>query len=448
MTRRIPAALGIVVVIAAVLSLHQLVPMVAMLARDSGAFDSVIWLLVGASVAQLAAGIAIAVGWVHARFALLAWTVVAVAVAVLARDMVATDTTTTGLVIMYVEALAGPAIAWLVPLFAGDLPPAPRIPRAHLVSSTPQLTAERDTAAIAARRFDVGVTLVGIGLLSIVGTVLARVSIVLMFVSAGSGGGSYITDLVFAGYEVLVGAYAIIAARRLLDPTVEGQHAHRALVTYVLLDIVGSVVRIGLMVGYQIIAGHLSNDMMTMVLVQWIASGVLGFVIPLLLWGYARPALAYRADGPPTPPPASRLAAVPAWAVLWFAPFLLARVFMSPLIDMSASEVSAGVFHWILIACGIQGAVHLVAAIATFVAHRVAAARTDDAPRDSGARRIARIAATIGVVNAAGLIACWVILIVGADRSILFRQQLPVGPLVQLVVCTATLAWILRARSR
>ncbi len=432
MTRRIPAALGIVVVLAAVYSLHQLVPMVAMMWRDSGDFDSIIWLLVGASLAQLAAGIAIAVGWVHARLALLVWTASAVAAAVLAREVIASDTTTTGIVIMYVEALAGPAIAWLVPLFAGDLPPAPRIPRAHVVSSTPPLSAERDTAAIAARRFDVGVALLGIGLLTIIGTVLARVSIFLMFISAGTSGNGFIVDLIFVAYEVFVGAYAIIAARRLLDPTVEGQHAHRALITYVMLDVVGSVVRIGLMVGYQLIAGDLSNDMMKMVLVQWIVGGVLGFVLPLLLWLYARPALAYRAEGPPALPPPSRLAAVPAWAVLWFAPFLVARVFMSPLIDTSESGGSAGVVLWILIACGIQGAVHLVAAIATFI----------------GARRTARIAALIGLVNAAGLIACWVILVVGADRSMLFGQQLPVGPLVQLAVCTATLWWVLRQRSR
>ena len=150
----------------------------------------------------------------------------------------------------------------------------------------------------------------------------------------------------------------------------------------------------------------------------------------------ARAALADRAPEATdahAPTTAPMLTGVPAWAVLWFAPLLLARPLIAGALDVEGA--SSVVLVFIGIACGVQGVVHIVASIAAFIAQR-----------DERARPIARIAALVGVAGALALILCWGVVLFGLEPFERFRQETPVWPLVQLFACTVTLWWTLRKR--
>ena len=441
MTRRIPAALGLVIVLVGAHQLAQVAPMFAMMMRDAGSLPWIIWLLVGGAAMQLGAGIAIAIGWRHARLVLLAWTLFAVFTFIFARDLLGLDATG-GTTVVFIELLAGPAIAWLVPLFVGDTAPEPRIPRAHLISTGAHPGDGIPEHDLVARRFDLGVVLLGLGITWIASTVLSRTLTFIMIARSADGAGALLAELIFLAHALAVGIFAIVAAQRLLDPTVEPAYAQSAFRMFVIVDIAGNLLRTALFVGYQLVAGDFGNDIMRMLMTQWILGAAIGLVIPLFLWWYARPALVARPDGPPALPSPSRLAAVPAWAMLWFAPLLLSRLFVPSLLQ--TDEVSSSVMHAAAIACAIQGAIHLVAAIATFLAQR------ENTASEQASRlvRIARIAAIVGLVNAIGLIAVWILVMFGLDAMTRIRQQAPVGPLVNLVASAAAMWWALRQRRR
>jgi hypothetical protein len=426
-TRRIPAALGLVIVIVAVHELSSLAPMFAMMLRDGMDLPWVIWLLLGGAVAQLVAGIAIATEWTHARVALLAWTLLAVATFIFARDELFAGSASASIVV-FAELLVGPALAWFVPLWLGDAPRQPRIPRAHVVSPTAHPgdgVADPDKTS---RRFDLGVVLFGLGIIWILNTLVSRVLVFVLVMTSGGNPSSLLGELVFFAHAIGTGIFAIIAAKRLVDPTAEPHHARSAVTWFVVVDIVGTVIRTLVQVGFLVLAGDLDSEMVRTLAVQWCLIGALQLVIPLVIWWYARSALSYRSEGPLAQPPPSRLAAAPAWAMLWLAPFLLTRLFTVGILD--TSELSPMVLTMVGIACAIQGVVYLVAAIATFVARKQEATNLEAAYR---AYRIARIASVIGFATAVLLLLGWIFLLRGLDAVDSFRQQGPIGPLVKLI---------------
>jgi hypothetical protein len=323
-------------------------------------------------------------------------------------------------------------------MFAGELVPQPQIPRAHLVSGAPPASAH--PVDVFARRYDVGVVLFGLGLVWILSPVLSRLVMYASMVRAdGISGGGFLGELVWVGHTLVVGVFAIIAARRMLDPDADGRRARRALAIFVIIDVAGLVIQTLLAVGFHLLTDTLDSRFGAMIIANTLTGAVLGLVVPLFLWFYARPALTHRDEAPPRPGHA-RLASAPAWALLWIAPLLFVRMFIAH--AFGPGELSSGVLAAIVIACVVQGIAHLVAAIATFTSQR--ASDDMEAARSEAANRVARTAAIVGLVNAMLLTAGWVFLAVTGDAFT--WATVPSGPLVQLIACTATLWWALSRR--
>lgn len=449
---RFPPALGIIGVLTAVHSLLGLSPMIAMLAREGSGLEGMIALLAGASIAQLAAGIAIATSWAHARVAVLAWTLLSIASVMVARDLIAQDARTSTLVLIYIEALAGPALAWLALAFASEHVPSPAIPQARVVSTlvegagassdllAPSTSAARSTSVerapldvtpdVAARRPRVGVVLVGLAIMGLLGVLVWRVPTLMLIARGDNAAGVLAAEVISIGHGIAVALVALRAARRLLDPHVAPRAARTAVQLYLLIDVGGDLLRFGLQVGYQLVAGNLEDDRMRAVFVHWTTSAVVGLVIPVFVWFYLAPALRSLASEPAHDAPA--LAAVPAWAMLWFAPFLLGRVL---LVEVVEDGVLAPAIRSIVVAtCAILGVLHLVAGIRAIQT------------RGESATRVARIAATIALVIACALVLVWVVVTFAMDPFERLRTPLPTVPLVQLVACSATLVWALGRR--
>jgi hypothetical protein len=433
--RRIPAALGIVLVIAAVRELQALVPTVAML-MNAFAFDGLLSLLLGTAAIQLAAGIVIAIGSRHARLLVFVWTVVELASAIYTRNFLSEQMTPPGWVTVYVEMLAGPAIAWFAVVFFGEEPVPPQIPRARLVSGS----SANEPAPVAidrtARRFDIGVALLAIGLLWILGNVLGGVVRWRMFLHYGDGLSLLLGDAIFVAHAIVVGMLAIRASRRLLSPTADARSTRRAVGAFVIVELAGTVGRYALMIGYQLLGNNeYASDILDRLLLQWSLGAALSLVLPGLLWWYAKSAIVDSPE-PIVPPPPVRLAYVPAFAVALFAPYLLVRLVVAQFVDPSV--LSSNVLTAIGIVCTFQGVVHVVAVVAMTRAIAGSGATVERSVR------AARVAAIVGTVLATLLLVAWVITaVLAVDPATSTSMQVPVFTIVQLVVATATMSWTL-----
>ncbi|MFN0249033.1 MAG: hypothetical protein ACKV2T_19260 [Kofleriaceae bacterium] len=451
MTRRFPPALGIIGVFTAVHGLAVLMPMVGSWFRAGGSLEWMFALLAVAAITQLCAGVAIATSWAHARIAVLAWTLVSIAAATFAGDLMAQDLSVQGLFVMYVEALAAPALAWLALVFAGEETPAPAIPHARVVSapsstessvpSTSEAThdaandARREAtdattdATIAARRPLVGVLLVGMSILGFVGIVLWHLPLLLFILRGDNVGAAFLGEGLLIGHAFAVACLALRAGRRLVDTNAPARHARNAMILYLAVDVGGDLVLFAIKMGYQLVTGDLDGEMRNMIYSQWIASAVLGLVVPTFLWFYVSTAL--RGTRSPDEAPAPNLAALPAWAMLWFAPFLLARV----LVDLEADGLfSPGILKAVVVISGVLGVLYAMAGSRAL------------RPSSASSTRVAYIAATISLVIACGFVIVWCIAMVAMDPFDRIRNQMPTAPLAQLVACGATMVWALQRR--
>ena len=425
--------------LAAIHELRTLSPIIGVVVRDGFDLDGLVWLLVGTAATQLAAGIAIATGARHARLFVVAWTLTALASAIFARDLMR-GITAHGTITLFVETLAGPTLVWLAAVFAGEEPPLPQVPSARIASSTDIGESAMSAIDRATRRRDLGVALVGMGIVWIVAPILSRIVTFRTILAYAEPSAWLLLEVAFLGYAIVVGALAVRAGNRLVSASVSARAARRALGLFVLLDLTGTIVQYGLMIGYQLVVAELSTVGDRMVIAQFASGAVFALIIPMLVWWYASTALAESSEPPVASAPA-RLALVPAFAVTWCAPLLASRVFAIELVD--ANVLSRGVLGVISIVCVLQGIIHVVAAIALTRAWAATrAGKTDAAERSLST---ARTAAIVGTVGASLMTLGWTAIALLADAA--ERRSLPTAPLVYLVGATAALWWGL-ARGR
>jgi hypothetical protein len=368
-TRRIPPALGLVVVIAGVHALYPILPL--LISAELGDLPWWVALMVGTAIAQLASGISIAIGSRHARLLVLVWTGFAIATFVFAREMLEFDASPRATASVFVELVGGPAIAWLLPLWVGETPTAPRIPRAHLVSGAHP--GDHPAPDLAFRRFDLGVVMFGIGITSLVGSTFTRIFMLAMLASRDGTLASLLGQLFFFAQTLLTGVMAIRAARQLVDPSVHARTAVRGVDVFAIVALGGSLLLTGLSVGYELFQSDLDIHIASTLLRSQLGFFAVGLITPLFVWWYARTILGAPTQNPVAPPP-SRVAAAPAWAMLWLAPILVMRVFVVGTTDRSV--FSSGT---VSVAGAVLGLLFAVAAIATFIAQRASNGPSSDA---------------------------------------------------------------------
>lgn len=426
-------------VIAAAHSLYQLSPLIGMVARGGGDLDWIVALFASVSVAQLLAGIAIAIGSPHARIAVLAWTLVSIASATFGREVMAEDVSTIGLSVMYVEALAGPLIAWLALAFAGEASPSPVIPRARVVSAEQPSASSSDvldtTRERRARRPRIGVLLIGLAIVGLAGTLLWHLPMLSMILRSNNVASGLVSEGLFFGHAIAVALLALRAGRRLLDSRVAGRLARNAVLLYLLVDIGGDLLRIGAQIIYHLVETGLSSDVMTMLLAQWIAGTVFGLVIPAFVWFYVKPALddAPASDADDETTARADLATLPAWAMLWFAPYLVSRVLLVKAFEHGV--LAPQIVMVIVIVCATLGVLHVLAGL-----------RALQRTADDASTRAAHIASTISLVIAVLFVLVWCVAMLAMDPLDRLRSQLPSMPLAQLVACSAIMVWALGKR--